>query len=47
LSLIPDIQWIIDACGGIINATPSYLSVNAVPGVVSFISNNDLALDEC
>ena len=37
LSLIPDIQWIIDACGYIINATPSYLSVNAIPGVVSDI----------
>ena len=34
LSLIPDIEWIIDACGTIINATPSYLSVNAIPGVV-------------
>ncbi len=34
LSLIPDIEWIINACGIIINATPSYLSVNAIPGVV-------------
>ena len=39
LSLIPDIQWVIDACGSIINATPSYLSVNAVPGVVSLLSS--------
>lgn len=35
LSLIPDIQWISDAVGQIVNSTPSYLSVNAIPGVVS------------
>ena len=35
LSLIPDIQWINDAVGAIANATPSYESVNAIPGVVS------------
>ena len=35
LSLIPDIQWVNDAVGAIVNSTPSYLSVNAVPGVVS------------
>jgi len=35
LSLIPDIVWIMDAIGKLVNATPSYLSVNAIPGVVS------------
>ena len=35
LSLIPDIVWIMDAIGTIVNSTPSYLSVNAIPGVVS------------
>jgi hypothetical protein len=37
LSLIPDIQWITDLLSGLINATPSYLSVNAIPGVVSLL----------
>lgn len=35
LSLIPDIVWFMDAIGKLVNATPSYLSVNAIPGVVS------------
>ncbi len=34
LSLIPDIAWILDALGMLIGSTPSYLSVNAIPGVV-------------
>jgi len=36
LSLIPDIVWIMDAIGAIVNSTPSYLSVNAIPGVVRY-----------
>ena len=47
LSLIPDIEWIIDACGFIINATPSYLSVNAIPGVVRKLISNYFSLGEC
>jgi hypothetical protein len=39
LSLIPDIVWIMDAIGKLVNATPSHLSVNAIPGVVSINSN--------
>lgn len=35
LSLIPDIIWIMDAIGKLVNATPSSMSVNAIPGVVS------------
>lgn len=35
LSLIPDIIWISDVIGGIVNSQPSYLSVNAIPGEVS------------
>ncbi len=35
LSLIPDITWIADVIGGIVNSQPSYLSVNAIPGEVS------------
>jgi hypothetical protein len=35
LSLIPDIRWLNDIIGGIVNAQPSYLSVNAIPGVMS------------
>lgn len=35
LSLIPDIVWIMDAIGTIVNSTPTSLSVNAIPGVVS------------
>jgi hypothetical protein len=34
LSLIPDIRWILDLLSSLINATPSYESVNAVPGKV-------------
>lgn len=39
LSLIPDIIWIMDAIGKLVNATPSALSVNAIPGVVRLLSN--------
>jgi hypothetical protein len=35
LSLIPDIVWIMDAIGTIVNSTPTSLSVNGIPGVVS------------
>jgi hypothetical protein len=35
LSLIPDIRWVLDLLGILTNSTPSYLSVNAIPGVVS------------
>ena len=35
LSLIPDVKWVLDLLGVLINATPSYESVNAIPGVVS------------
>jgi hypothetical protein len=36
LSLIPDIRWLIDLLGLVIKASPSYESVNAIPGVVNF-----------
>lgn len=36
VSLIPDIPWIADVVGYIVLSTPNYLSVNAIPGVVSF-----------
>lgn len=35
LSLIPDIAWVSDLIGGIVQSQPSYLSVNAIPGEVS------------
>jgi hypothetical protein len=35
LSLIPDITWISDLMGAIVNSQPSYLGVNAIPGEVS------------
>lgn len=48
LSLIPDIRWINDTIGLIVNSTPSYLSVNAIPGVVSgAISSKFDVIDEC
>lgn len=34
LSIIPDIRWIMDAISLITDSTPSYLSVNAIPGKV-------------
>ena len=38
LSLIPDIRWISDVIGCIVDATPSYLSVDVTPGEVSIES---------
>jgi len=35
LSLIPDIKWILDLLGMLVGSTPTDLSVNAIPGVVS------------
>jgi len=35
LSLIADINWILDRIGLLIGATPSYETVDVVPGVVS------------
>ena len=35
LSLISDVRWILDLLGVLILATPSYMGVNAIPGVVS------------
>ena len=35
LSLIPDIQWIMDLFGMIVGSTPSGQSLDAMPGVVS------------
>ena len=34
LSLIPDIKWIVDILGKLVNSTPDDLSVDAIPGVV-------------
>lgn len=49
LSLIPDIIWIMDAIGKLVNATPSHLSVNAIPGVVSLTLylNEYIIVDGC
>ena len=45
LSLIPDIRWLNDAIGEIVSAQPSYLSVNAIPGVVRIILHS-IMIDE-
>ena len=38
LSLIADINWILDRIAILIGSTPSYETVDVEPGVVSFIS---------
>ena len=41
LSLIPDIKWIVDILGILVNSTPDNLSVDAIPGVVRQIFVHD------